>query len=324
MTSATTYEELLKIYAVSHEDVVVMTAENRALVRNLPGVLGSRFIDTGITEQTMIGAAAGLALRGRKPIVHALASFLSMRAFEFVRTDVGISGMPVKMSSFVPGFLSDGNGPTHQAIEDVSLMRGIPGMQVFCPSDNEDLLLMMEKIWDSPHPSYVRINTRPAAIKHQAPFEIGKAEVLQSGKDVTLLVYGMLLEQTLRTKEILEAHGLSVGLVNLRSVWPLDEELMLELANSGQWLVSIEDHFLTGGLNSILSELFIKNLLAPNLLPIALENRWFKPALLNEVLEYEGFTGEKMALRILKAMGVSFDATRWNQTAVISENQFDE
>ncbi|WP_198175191.1 hypothetical protein [Spirosoma telluris] len=147
-----TYEELLTQTALADERVIVMTAENRALVRNMPANLGSRFIDTGITEQCMIGAAAGLALRGRIPVVHALAAFLSMRAYEFIRTDLGIGNLPVKLSSFVPGFLSDGNGPTHQAIEDVSLMRGIPHMQVFCPADEQDLLLMLPTIWASPAP----------------------------------------------------------------------------------------------------------------------------------------------------------------------------
>src|ERR1700740_2582150 len=130
-----TYEELLTREAIADERFVVMTAENRALVRNIHAHLGKRFIDTGITEQTMIGAAAGLGLRGRIPVVHALASFLTMRAFEFVRTDTGIPDLPVKLSGFIPGFLSDGNGPTHQAIEDISIMRGIPNMTVFAPDD---------------------------------------------------------------------------------------------------------------------------------------------------------------------------------------------
>src|SRR5665213_3168052 len=154
------YEELLTEIALSDDRFIVMTAENRALVRNLPAKLGKRFIDTGITEQTMIGAAAGLALRGRIPVVHALATFLSMRAFEFIRTDVGIPNLPVKLSSFIPGFLSDGNGPTHQALEDISLMRGIPNMTVFAPADENDLVEMLPQIWAHPSPSYVRINTR--------------------------------------------------------------------------------------------------------------------------------------------------------------------
>src|SRR5215813_10066037 len=133
-----TYEELLTREALADERFIVMTAENRALVRNIYAHLGNRFIDTGITEQTMIGAAAGLALRGRVPVVHALASFLTMRAFEFIRTDIGIANLPVKLSAYIPGFLSDANGPTHQAIEDIALMRGIPGMQVFSPADEND------------------------------------------------------------------------------------------------------------------------------------------------------------------------------------------
>ncbi len=104
------YEQLLSETAVADERYVVMTAENRALVRNMPGILGNRFIDTGITEQTMIGAAAGLALRGRIPVVHALTSFLTMRAFEFIRTDIGIPNLPVKLSGFIPGFLPTPTG----------------------------------------------------------------------------------------------------------------------------------------------------------------------------------------------------------------------
>src|SRR3569833_3875091 len=142
-----TYEELLTEIALSDARFIVMTAENRALVRNIPGKLGNRFIDTGITEQSMGGMAAGLALRGRIPVVHALAPFLTMRAYEFIRTDVGIARLPVKLSGYIPGFLSDGNGPTHQSIEDVAIMRGIPGMEVFCPADEDDLVRMLPAIW---------------------------------------------------------------------------------------------------------------------------------------------------------------------------------
>jgi len=321
MSNYTTYEELLKEIALKDERIVVMTAENRALIRNLPPVLGNRFIDTGITEQCMIGAAAGLALRGRKPVVHALASFLTMRAFEFIRTDVGISGLPVKLTSFVPGFLSDGNGPTHQAIEDVSLMRGIPGMQVFAPADNEDMLLMLPQIWENESPAYVRANTRAAVYKH-APFEPGKAEVVSTGKDVTILVYGMLFEQALAAKALLEKAGLQVGLANMRSLVPVDENFILETAKSGSLMVTLEDHFLTGGLYSIVAEVLLKHEVTARVLPIALENRWYKPGLLSEVLEYEGFTANKIADRILAASKPGeFNAF---EKVAVTENTFDE
>ncbi len=293
------YEELIKQTALNDERYVVMTAENRAIIRSLPPILKERFIDTGITEQCMIGMSAGLALRGRIPIVHALATFLTLRPFEFVRTDVGIANLPVKLSSFVPGFLSDGNGPTHQAIEDVSLMRGIPGMQVFCPASNEDMLAMLPKIWASPHPSYVRINTRPTDYKHDTNFEIGKAEVVSKGKDLTFLVYGMLFDQVREAKEILEKQGLDVGLINMRSLKPVDEAAILEAAKYSKRLVTVEDHFKTGGLYTIVGEVFLKNRVMADVMPLALDERWYRPGLLSEVLEYEGFTGAKIAERAM-------------------------
>lgn len=297
-----TYEELLTQTALADERVVVMTAENRALVRNMPQNLGKRFIDTGITEQCMIGTAAGLALRGRTPVVHALAAFLSMRAYEFIRTDLGIGNLPVKLSSFVPGFLSDGNGPTHQAIEDVALMRGIPNMQVFCPADEQDLLQMLPTIWASPAPSYVRINTRPSTYQHKQPFEIGCAEVVSTGSDITLLVYGMLFEQALIAADILRHAGHSVGLVNMRSLKPVDEHTILDVCLNSDLVVTIEDHFLTGGLYSIVAETLLKYRKTANVHPIALKGKWYKPGRLNEVLTHEGFTGAQMAHTIQTEM----------------------
>ena len=300
-----TYEELLTGQATADERFIVMTAENRALVRNIHAHLGSRFIDTGITEQTMIGAAAGLALRGRIPVVHALASFLTMRAFEFVRTDAGIPNLPIKLSSFIPGFLSDGNGPTHQAIEDIALMRGIPNMTVFAPADEDDLLKMLPDIWRYPAPSYVRINTQKSGYQH-TPFELGKAEVVAEGTDVTILTYGLLFAQALAAVEILKNEGLSVGLINMRSLKPVDEQAILKAANS-KLVVTVEDHFLTGGLYSIVAETLLKHQTTAMVLPFALNEKWFKPSLLPNVLQHEGFTGKQIAEKIL---GYTTDAVQ--------------
>lgn len=292
-----TYEELLIQTALDNEQIIVMTAENRALVRNVPKAIGSRFIDTGITEQTMIGMAAGLALRGRIPIVHALAPFLTMRAYEFIRTDVGIARLPVKLSGYIPGFLSDGNGPTHQSIEDVSIMRGIPGMEVYSPADEDDLVRMLPSIWSSPAPAYVRINHKKGEYTHTT-FEKGKAEVIAEGSDVTLLVYGFLFENTLKAKTLLEAMGLSVGLVNLRSLKPVDEAVLLRAAGQSGLLVTVEDHLQTGGLYSILAEVLLKHRTTASVLPLALKERWFKPGTLPQVLSAEGFTPEAIAERV--------------------------
>ncbi len=297
------YEEKLWELAQTDERIVVMTAENRAAIRNLPSKLGSRFIDVGIAEQTMVGAAAGLALRGRIPMVHALATFLTLRAFEFVRTDVGIPGLPVKLVGGVPGFLSDGNGPTHQAIEDVSLMRGIPNMQVVCPADHDELVAALPTIIESNSPCYIRYNAFPAAVTHHEPFVIGKAETLSDGEDVTLLTYGFLVREVWKAKEVLEAAKRSVRVVNLRSLKPIDEKTILKAARETSLLVTIEDHFLTGGLFSITAEIFARHGVSKRLFPIALEERWFKPALLSDVLAHEGFTGEQLAQKVLRALG---------------------
>jgi transketolase len=299
-----TYGELIGNILKNDERFVVMTAENRALLRDLREGLQHRFIDTGITEQCMVGAAAGLALRGRIPVIHALATFLTLRAYEFVRTDVGIGNLPVKLSGFVPGLLSDGNGPTHQAIEDISLMRGIPNMTVFAPADEQDMMMMLSKIWHSDSPAYTRINLTKNIYEHDENFEIGKAEVISKGDDVTILVYGFLFSQAFIGKQILEKEGLSVGLINLRSIKPIDEKAILDAANQSEYLVTIEDHFLTGGLYSILGEIFLQNQIMKKVIPIAFKEKWFKPGLLNEVMDYEGMTGEKIATNILSQIKI--------------------
>lgn len=297
-----TYEDLLIKIIENNQRFMVLTAENRAAIRNLPERIGKRFLDVGIAEQTLIGMSAGLALRGKIPIVHSLASFLTMRAFEFVRTDIGILNLPVKLVGGVPGFLSEANGPTHQAIEDISLMRGIPGMNIFCPADEEDLLLGLPKVLDSESPFYIRYNNRKPAVIHDADFEIGKAEVISKGHDVTILTYGFMLEQCLLAKKILEKNGYSVGLINLRTLKPIDTKEIIKALHRSDLVVTVEDHFITGGLYSIVCELIAKEKIEVSLLPVALKNRWFKPALLDDVLEYEKFTGVHIALDIINTL----------------------
>jgi transketolase len=271
------YESGLAALLARDDRFIVMTAENRAAIRGLPAIAGPRFIDVGICEQTLVRAAAGLALRGRVPIVHALATFLTMRAFEFIRTDVGIAGLPVKLVGGFPGFLSDANGPTHQAIEDVAVMRGIPGVKVWCPADEQDLLLGLDAVMSDPAPWYLRYHAGPAVTSHHAPFQIGRAEVFGEGADVTLLTYGLLFGECFQSAEILRNAGLSVGLVNLRTLKPVD-------------------------LESILAEALVAAGLTVPVLPLALDERWFKPALLPDVLAFEGFTAESIAHRIQRRL----------------------
>jgi transketolase len=302
------YEEFLLDLLQKDERYVILTSENRSSMRSLPDVVKDRFIDTGIAEQTMIGMSAGLALRGRIPIVHALATFLTMRAFEFIRSDIGIGYLPVKLVGAVPGFFSEANGPTHQAIEDVAIMRGIPGMNVFCPSDEEDLILGIEKIFPYDSPFYIRYNNLKPSIKH-SEFEIGKAEVISEG-DITIMTYGLLLKEALAAAEILRADGKSVGVINLRTLKPFDTKTVTKYCRKSGLVVTLEDHFLTGGLYSILCEAMVNENISCKVMPIGL-NTWFKPVLLNDVLEREGFTGKAIAERIAMEYESSYDLFKY-------------
>ncbi|MCG3174472.1 MAG: 1-deoxy-D-xylulose-5-phosphate synthase [Myxococcota bacterium] len=297
-----TYEDALTAIAQKDPNFMVLTAENRGHMRTIPPKLGDRFIDVGIAEQTMIGMAAGLALRGRTPVCHALATFLTLRAFEFIRTDVGIPRLPVKLVGMVPGFLSDANGPTHQAIEDVAIMRGIPHMQVFCPADREELCAAMPAIVAERAPCYIRYLGNDPACEHKTPFDIGKAEVIAEGSDVTILTYGFLVREALKARAALEERGISTGLIHVRMPKPLDEAAVLKAAKQSRLLVTYEDHFLTGGLYSIVCELLVRSRTSVPVHPIALEERWFKPALLDDVLKFEKFTGEQVAIKIAGAL----------------------
>ncbi len=297
-----TYEKALAEIVLADERYVVLTAENRAAIRELPARLGERFVDVGIAEQTLVGVAAGLALRGRTPIVHALATFLTMRAFEFVRTDAGLANLPVKLVGGVPGFLSEANGPTHQALEDVALMRSIPHMQVFCPADELDLVLGLPVVLSSPHPTYIRHNPLQAVVEHSRTCKIGKAEVFAQGYDVTILTYGALFGQAYQARNLLQAEGILTRLVNLRWLKPVDEAEILRAARQTCLLVTLEDHFLTGGLYTLVGEILLRHQMMACVLPLALEERWFQPALLDDVLEREGLTGPQIAGRILDVM----------------------
>jgi transketolase len=297
-TAALTYENVLGALAATRPDIVVMTAENRAHIRGLQAWLGPRFIDVGIAEQTLVGAAAGMASRGRTVVAHGLAAFLVMRAFEFIRTDVGIGGLPVKLVGYLPGVLSDANGPTHQALEDVALMRGIPGMQVVCPADDVEMGQALPAILNSRSPCYVRYNVEPASVAHRRTFVLGEAEVLAEGDRVALLTYGFLLGEAMRARRVLEARGVSVHLVNMRTLAPIDEAAILDAARRTRAIVTVEDHFLCGGLYSIVAEVLARHRVACRLTGLGFEARWFRPALLPDVLMSERLTGPQIAERI--------------------------
>lgn len=300
-----TYETLLRDIAQRDDRVIVLTAENRAAIRGLPAALGARLIDTGITEQTMVGMGAGLALRGRVPVMHALAAFLTMRPFEFIRTDIGIPRLNAKLVGSVAGVLSEANGPTHQAVEDIALMRAVPHMGIFCPADTDELLLGLPVVLAHDGPFYIRYIDRPAVYPHTTPFAIGRAEVPVRGTDVAIITYGAMVRESLAAACVLAGEGISARVVNLRTVQPVDEVEILAAARATKLLVTVEDHFITGGLYSLVCERLVARRIRAPVLPISLERSWFTPALLPDVLERAGLTPSRIATRIRHALVAS-------------------
>ena len=293
------YEEILEKLINENNDIIVMTAENLSAIRNLSKRVPNNFLDVGIAEMSLVGTAAGLALRGRKPIIHALAPFLLYRAFEFIRTDIGYGNLPVVVVGTFTGFLSTANGPTHQAIEDIALMSGIPNMNVFAPADIEDLNIGIAKIIKSNKPFYVRFNELAPIYKHSENFEIGKSEIIREGKDINLLTYGTLFKQSYLAMQKLNEMGYDTGLINLRTVKPIDEEEIIILAKNSKLLVTVEDHLVQTGLYSIISKILVRNHLNCNVLLLGL-NDWFKTSAdLDEIIDIAGFNENEIINKII-------------------------
>jgi transketolase len=300
MSAPQSYEETLRALALADERIVVMTAENRAAIRGLPSVLGARFVDVGICEQTMVGMAAGLALRGRVPVVHALSTFLTLRAFEFIRTDAGIARLPVKLVGGVPGLLSEANGPTHQAIDDVAVMRAIPDMEIFCPADEAEMVAGLPAALASPRPCYIRHNPRASTLAHD-DFVPGRAELLAEGRDVTLLSAGFMVPYVAQAAAILRAEGIAARVLNLRTIAPLDEAAIVAAARETPLLVTVEDHLLVGGLYQAVTEVLVRRGASAPVVPVGFPGRWFRPGRLADVMAHEGLTPAALATRVREA-----------------------
>ncbi len=208
----------------------------------------------------------------------------------------------MKLVGSVPGFLSEANGPTHQALEDIALMRGIPSMNIFCPADYEDMMIGLRTVLYDKSPFYIRFNALVPIRPHDRDFSVGKAEIIAEGSDATIITYGPLLREAYGAIDILEENDIDAGLINLRTVKPFDEEAVLAAAENSRFLVVLEDHFITGGLFSAIAELFVRRHLPYRVLPIAMENRWFKPARLDDVLAYEGFNAQQIAETIMEEL----------------------
>lgn len=300
------YQELLYDIVKDDQRYIVLTSENRSSIRDITRLLSGRFIDTGISEQSLIGISAGLALRKRIPIVHAISAFITMRAYEFIRTDIAYPNLPVKIAGTFSGLLSEGNGPTHQAVEDIALMRNMPNMVIFCPADEQDLMIGLKEVISVNLPCYIRLNHLPTPIIHSKQFGIGKAElVFESSRccRITILTYGTLFLESYKACNILNGCGISTRLINMRFIQPIDEDIILKSCMDSDIFVTVEDHFIVGGLYSAICELFVRFNIKKRLYPIGLKNKWFKPALLSDIKRYEQLSSEDIAQQIITLGG---------------------
>lgn len=288
------YGNLLKSFIEKNDDYFVLTAENLGPFHYIRDDIKNNYLDVGIAEQALMGISSGLALRGRVPIVHAMSSFLTMRPYEFIRTDIGYPNLNVKLIGTAAGFLSEDNGPTHQSIEDISLMRTIPNINIFCPSDNSELVNGMKYILKDNNPWYVRYNDLEPLYKH-SNFSIDTPEVIGSlNAHITVVTYGIMFNEVLKAKEILEKYNIHICIVNIRVINTINDKILEKILVNSNIIITVEDHLLFGGIFSVLSEFNTINNLQSNIVPIAL-NKNFSPKKLDDLLLKEEFDANSLS-----------------------------
>lgn len=244
--------------AAKYKNVVVLDA-NAGRFLNLGGFARAypdRYFNFGNAESNMIGAAAGFTVRGKIPFLCSFSMFITGRSWEQIRNAVAYPHLNVKFVGAFSGILCGEDGATYQALEDVALMRTLPNMKVACPADGVQTKQMLETMMNDYGPTYLRLaNTPTVNIYDDARvFEFGRSDVYRPGTDVCIFSYGDTLHSGLRAAEMLERDGVSTMVVNLASIKPLDEALVVECARQASKLVTVEDHQIVGGLGSAVSE----------------------------------------------------------------------
>lgn len=236
-----------------HDNVVVLDADLAAATKTcvFKKAFPKRHIDCGIAEQNMIVAAAGLSTMGLVPFASSFAMFAAGRAFEQVRNSVGYPHLNVKIGATHGGISVGEDGASHQCCEDFALMRSIPGMVVLCPADDVEARAAVKAAYEHEGPVYLRFGRLAIPVFHDEEkyhFEIGKGEVLREGNDIALISTGLMTAEALAAADELAAEGIHARVINLCSIKPLDEELVLKAARECGRIVTCEEHSVIGGL----------------------------------------------------------------------------
>lgn len=254
-----TYVDLLIQYAAENKDIVILEADlmkaggTGRFAKEYP----DRTFDVGIQEANMIGTAAGMSAMGKIPFTHTFTAFASRRVCDQVTLSVAYAGLNVKMMGSDPGVTAEYNGGTHMSMEDVSIMRNIPGMVIYEPVDSAQLRTVFPQILEHYGPVYIRLLRRNAVqvFEEGESFTLGKGKLMKEGTDVSIFASGIMVVEAVEAVDVLQKEGIHAELINIHTVKPLDEEIVLESAAKTGCVVTAENHSVIGGLGSAVSEL---------------------------------------------------------------------
>lgn len=253
------FGETVTALAAEYPEIVVLDADLAAATKTgiFKKAYPERFFDCGIAECNMVGVAAGLATCGKIPFAASFAMFSAGRAFEQVRNSVGYPKLNVKIVGSHAGISVGEDGATHQCCEDIALMRTIPGMVILNPSDDIEAKAAVKAAYEHEGPVYMRFGRLAVPIINDRPdykFEIGKGVTLREGKDVAIIATGLCVSESLAAAEKLAADGIDAKVINIHTIKPLDEDLVVAAAKECGKVVTVEEHSVIGGLGSAVCE----------------------------------------------------------------------
>lgn len=253
------YGETLAMLAETNDRIVTLDADLAACSKTEPfnAKFPQRHFNVGIQEANMVGIAAGLAACGKIPFVHSFGIFTAGRAYDQIRNSVAYPGLNVKVMGIYSGLSNGEDGPTHQCFEELSLMRTVPNMVVMCPCDAHEMAIMTQAIVDYEGPCFIRTGrgeVETVSDFEGYTFEIGKGVQFNDGKDVTIIAIGNMVRYACEAVKLLAAEGISARLIDMHTVKPIDEEIILKAARETGAIVTSEEHNILGGLGGAVAE----------------------------------------------------------------------
>ncbi len=303
------YGKALVELAEKYPDLVVFDADlaGATMTNGFMKAYPDRFFDMGIAEANMAGVAAGMATCGFKPFINTFAMFAAGRSWEQVRNSICYPGLNVKVIGSHGGLSVGEDGATHQCIEDYAIMRAIPGMMVLCPCDGNEMRLATEALLNYEGPAYMRLGRLAVDTVTDAipgyKFELGKGCTLRDGKDVTIIAVGMNVQMSLKAAELLEAEGISARVIDMHTIKPLDEALVLQAAKETGCIVTTEEANVMGGLGAAVAEYLSENCPTP-VVRHGVNDEFGRSGKAPKVLEAYGITAESIAACAKKAISL--------------------